>query len=246
MGMAGFFTTAYRTPIAALLMVSELTGSYFLLLPSMWVCALCFLINGRWSIVSTQVPSPVDSAAHLGHFFNDILAGIKVEDVFDGKRPRRTLRPESSIDDCKRLVTESHQTVYPVVEENGRLCGIFNMNDLRGFLYDETLGLVAVADDVATKDIIVIRPRDTLASAMRRFTLKNLEELPVVETTEDGGYRFLGLITRREVIGYYNQTVDELRQQRRDEGYDQAGETSGSQRRLSVRVRSSETQHDDD
>jgi CIC family chloride channel protein len=99
---------------------------------------------------------------------------------------------------------------------------------------------------VATKDIIVIRPRDTLASAMRRFTLKNLEELPVVETTEDGGYRFLGLITRREVIGYYNQTVDELRQQRRDEGYDQAGETSGSQRRPSVRVRSSETQHDDD
>ena len=45
-----------------------------------------------------------------------------------------------------------------------------------------SLGLIAVAQDVATTEIITIRPKDTLASAMRRFTVKNLEELRLVNT----------------------------------------------------------------
>ena len=45
----------------------------------------------------------------------------------------QTLVPSSSIDQCKQLVTESQQTVYPVVDEEGVLRGIFNLNDLRSF-----------------------------------------------------------------------------------------------------------------
>ena len=60
MGMAGFLSASFRTPIAALLMVSELTGNYHLLLPAMWVCALCFMLNGRnKTLLTTQVPTPL-------------------------------------------------------------------------------------------------------------------------------------------------------------------------------------------
>ena len=219
MGMAGFLAAAYKTPIAALLMASELAGSYALLLPAMWVCALAYLLSGRRGLVSHQLRSQVDSPAHRGHFFNDILAGIRVHQVFDSKREVRTLQPSSSIDACKQLVTESHQTVYPVVDANGKLSGIFNLNDLRAFLFDDSLGLVAVAEDVATDDIITIRPKDSLATALRAFTVKNLEELPVV--ADDDPTRFLGLLTRRQAIAYYNQVVDEMRAARREEGWEQ-------------------------
>jgi len=215
--------------VAALLMVSEMTGNYDLLLPAMWVCAICFLLSGKRTIVSSQVSSPVHSPAHRGHFFNDILAGIRVAEVFDPDREVPTLHPESSIDDCKRLVTTSHQTVYPVVDHEGQLVGIFNMNDLRSFLFDDTLGMVAVAEDVATKEIITLRPRDSLATAMRRFTQRNLEELPVV--ADDDEKRFLGLLTRRQVIAYYNTVVDSLRDRRREEGYEvDSAAASGSRR----------------
>lgn len=219
--MAGFFASAYRTPIAGLLMVSELTGTYQLLLPAMWVCSLCFLASGKKSVVATQVPSPLHSPAHSGHFFNDLLSGIRVKAVFDPDREIGILNPNSSLDDCKQLVTISHQTVYPVVDNMGNLCGIFNMNDLRSFLYDDALGMVAVADDIATKDIIILRESDTLSSAMRRFTIKNLEELPVVAEDESGNRKFLGLLGRRQVIAHYNQVVDKLRRRRADDGYDE-------------------------
>jgi CIC family chloride channel protein len=37
-GMAGFFAAAANTPISTVIMVSEMTGNYHLLVPSMWVC----------------------------------------------------------------------------------------------------------------------------------------------------------------------------------------------------------------
>ena len=41
-GMAGFFAGAAHAPISTIIMVSEMTGDYGLLLPTMWVSTLCF------------------------------------------------------------------------------------------------------------------------------------------------------------------------------------------------------------
>ena len=43
--MAGFFAAAAKTPFSTLIMVSELTGNYNLLLPTLWVCTMSFLFS---------------------------------------------------------------------------------------------------------------------------------------------------------------------------------------------------------
>ena len=53
MGMVGF-GASFKTPVAALLMVSELTGNYELLLLAMFVTALRFLFSGR-RLIAGQV-----------------------------------------------------------------------------------------------------------------------------------------------------------------------------------------------
>lgn len=55
-GMAGFFAAAAKTPFSTLVMVSEMTGDYSLLLPALWVCSISFLISDRQSIYSAQLP----------------------------------------------------------------------------------------------------------------------------------------------------------------------------------------------
>ncbi len=58
LGMAAFFSAAAKTPISTILIVSELTGGYEMLLPAMWVAALAYLVSGRkYSIYREQVPS---------------------------------------------------------------------------------------------------------------------------------------------------------------------------------------------
>jgi len=72
-GMAGFFTAVSNTPISTIIFVSEMTNSYHLLLPSLLVCSVSYLAARRWTIYEKQVKSKVDSPAHAGDFFVDIL-----------------------------------------------------------------------------------------------------------------------------------------------------------------------------
>ncbi len=66
--MAGFFAAAAKTPFSTLVIVSEMTGNYNLLLPTLWVCALAFLLSDEQSIYSSQVESRSRSPAHQGDY----------------------------------------------------------------------------------------------------------------------------------------------------------------------------------
>jgi CIC family chloride channel protein len=63
-GMAGFFAAAAKTPLSTLLMVSEITGHFSLLLPALWVCTLSYLFSGEESIYCKQVENREHSPAH--------------------------------------------------------------------------------------------------------------------------------------------------------------------------------------
>ena len=80
-GMAGFFTAVSNTPISTIIFVSEMTDSYQLLLPSLFVCAISFMVSGPWTIYQKQVKNRVASAAHAGEFMVDVLQMIKVQDL---------------------------------------------------------------------------------------------------------------------------------------------------------------------
>jgi CIC family chloride channel protein len=70
-GMAAVFGSAARIPIATLLMVTEMTGGYSLLVPAALAVMLAFLVQRRLaapfrygSLYEAQVPRPADSPAH--------------------------------------------------------------------------------------------------------------------------------------------------------------------------------------
>ena len=63
-GMAGFFAAAAKTPLSTLVMVSEMTGNYNLLLPALWVCTLSFLLSDQQSIYHEQVVDRLASPVH--------------------------------------------------------------------------------------------------------------------------------------------------------------------------------------
>ena len=77
-GMAGFFAAAAKTPFSTLIIVSEMTGGYNLLLPALWVCALAFILSDEQSIYSAQVESRSRSPAHQGSYVREVLAGARV------------------------------------------------------------------------------------------------------------------------------------------------------------------------
>ena len=92
-GMAGFFAAAAKTPFSTLVIVSEMTGNYNLLLPTLWVCTIAFLLSDEQSIYSSQVESRSLSPAHQGNYVREVLAGLKVgEFLLPGNAGRRCTR----------------------------------------------------------------------------------------------------------------------------------------------------------
>ncbi|MCA9205180.1 MAG: chloride channel protein, partial [Planctomycetales bacterium] len=209
-GMAGFFAGAARAPFSTILMVSEMTGDYKLLLPTMWVATICFLLCSRWTLYIKQVPSRLDSPAHRGDFIVDLLEGITVSDVYQKNRKIRLVQENATLDEIVHLLAKTSQRYFPVVDARERMVGIFSAEDVRAYLYDDSIWQIANARDVMTTKIVTVTPEDDLNLALKKFTALNLDELPVVEP--DDPTKLIGILRRKETIAAYNRRVMEHKQ----------------------------------
>jgi CIC family chloride channel protein len=208
-GMAGFFAGVSNAPISTIIFVSEMTNSYHLLLPSLLVCALTFLLSRRWTIYVKQVPSRIDSNAHRGHFFVDVLGTIRVKELMHQVRAVELVPEDMPLADFRKMFSSTQQHYFPVVDRQKRLTGIFSINDIRGVIFDQYIGRLVLMKDVANPDIIVTTPSEDLSEVLKKFTIRNINRVPVVK---DEDHTFLiGMLDRREVIQYYNDRVEEIK-----------------------------------
>ncbi|WDN89193.1 chloride channel protein, CIC family [Desulfosarcina sp. BuS5] len=208
-GMAGFFTSVSNTPISTIIFVSEMTNSYHLLLPSMLVCSVAYLISKKWTIYEKQVKNKIDSPAHTGEFFVDVLQTIKIKDLMH-LVPKVSLIPQDMpFLEFKKYFSNTKQHYFPIMDNDKRLIGIFSSTDIRGVLFSPDIEHLVVMKDIAVSEIIFTTPQDDLNSALRKFTTKNINSLPVVQEDDHG--ILLGMLNRREVIAFYNQRIEKMK-----------------------------------
>ena len=208
-GMAGFFSGIARAPISTIIMVREMTGGYRLLLPTMLVSAICFmLLHGR-TLYIKQVPTRLDSPAHRGDFIVDVLEGLTVADVYKQDRQVVTVPEQTTLDKIVHQLAATSQNYFPVVNQDGRLIGIFTASDVRAYLYDDTLWHLANARDVMVTDVLTVTPKTDLNTALRKMTAINLDELPVVDPDDNG--KLIGMLRRREAVAAYNSRLAEFK-----------------------------------
>ena len=122
--MAGFFAAAAKTPFSTLIMVSEMTGGYRLLLPSLWVCSLSYLLSDKQSIYSSQIATRSLSPAHQGAYVRQVLAQVRVSQFLSaGQNDGRpgsidhVLRPQDQLDTLLKL-TERYCVVLQTLRRS--------------------------------------------------------------------------------------------------------------------------------
>ena len=72
-GMAGVLAATMRSPIASIVMVTEMTGSYGLIVPLMLVCITSYVIGRRFGMNHEQVRTAAESPAHASDAIIHIL-----------------------------------------------------------------------------------------------------------------------------------------------------------------------------
>jgi CIC family chloride channel protein len=205
-GMAGFFGAVAKTPISIIIMVSEMTLGYGMLVPLMTVTALTYVLVPRSvGITSSQVNSRKDSPAHRSDYIIDVLQNLRVSDIMRANDLPPTVRRHTTLDELNMLYTRtSHQTI-PVLDDDDELDGVLLLEDLREHLLLLELGSVVVAADLARHDIELINPADDASTALGRLIASGVEELPVV--SEGRPTRIVGAISRSDIINVYHRQM---------------------------------------
>jgi len=207
-GMCGFFAGAAKTPISTIVMVTEMTGSYQLLLPAMWVCGLTFLLSRRFWLYQKQVSHRAESPAHAGEYQVALLERMTVADVFEPEE----LKPvpvATPLREIVRLLVDSREDYFHVVDDAGKFVGVFSANDVRQFTFDREVYELTIAGDVMTSPPVGVTPKDDLHRALDKFDSVRLDELPVVAA--DDPQRLLGRLRRRAINRAYTKKLQELR-----------------------------------
>jgi len=203
-GMAGFFAGVAKVPVSSLVMVSEMTTGYGLLVPSMLTNGIAFLFTPRSiSMYEQQVNARVDSGAHAGEYFFDVLERIPVSQYLKSGEKLLDFRRDTPLADVLDVVSDTQQPIFPVLNADGSLYGVIDIDDIRVVLgtYSLPSGLV-IAQDLCYEKFQTITPEESLAVALRKVRNTRLEALPVVKS--DDSRIPIGILSRRDIGNAYH------------------------------------------
>jgi CIC family chloride channel protein len=203
-GMAGFFAAAAKTPFSTLVMVSELTGSYSLLLPTLWVCSLSFLFSDEQSIYSSQVDSRAKSPAHRAEFVKGMLSGLCVGQFLKRFEPSESLRLEDRLETVLARLSDIPHAMLPVVDASGGFQGVVGLEEVYLAMRSPHMHSFLVVADMMRSDVVPLRSEDSLDRAIELFVENDMQELPVVD---DGSRHVVGIVSRSVIAGTYLRHV---------------------------------------
>jgi CBS domain-containing protein len=120
----------------------------------------------------------------------DVLRSTLIERAM--RRDVVSIASGSTVDDARRIADAAGHSAYPVVDDEGRCVAIIGRDDLLAAAGDDT----AAVETIASRDVVTIRPHDSLLDALELFVEENVTHLPVV----DAGQQLVGVCTRTDLL----------------------------------------------
>lgn len=192
-GMGTFYGGIAKTPLAALVLVCEIAGSYELLVPLMLAGGIAYLALRKVSLYPAQVPTLRDSPAH--HRDNDPLSRLRCGDVLRRERVVLKFAPDTTVPELTAKIADApDQDVFPVVDGTGVLRGIISAEALRVIASNPELHQLAMAADLMVPAVSIAADRD-LREAARVMIERDVRSLPV--TDADGA--IVGLLDEHDI-----------------------------------------------
>lgn len=209
-GMIAFFGGISKAPISVMIMGSEMTGGFALLLPLMLTTAIAYFVSGpNNTIYRAQYLNRAASPAHRLEYQKPVMEEVSVYDAM--QRDYGKVSPGMSIREALSIL-HSTRTKGVVVEENGVLEGYLSIEDVK---YGMDLYGVLVRD-MMSRDPITISKDENINIALNLLTKSMSGKLIVVENV-DNKVMVLGTLGFSEVAEAYNREIRLIKSRMRAE-----------------------------
>ena len=204
-GMMAFLGAVGHVPLAVMVMIAEITGSYQLLAPAMIAVGLAYVIIGNNTMYHSQVLSPAESPAHRSKYAYPLLNRMQVKEAMRTKV--LTLSPEAKVADAAGMMQINGIKGIPVIDNSGNLTGIVANIDVMKIPHQEWP--TTMVKDVMSTKLAVIRAGDRLDYALNLMRQQNIGRLPVVE--DNNPQKLIGIITTSDIVAAYMDSQNSLK-----------------------------------
>ena len=210
-GLGAFLAGVTHAPLTAILLLFEMTRlDPVLALPAI-ISTLTALIvaHGLESeSIDTYSLAREGKSLAIGRE-RRILTQLPTSTVMT--REVQTVRANATASEVLRIAGDTSQSTLPVLDDDGCLAGLIVTRDLLSMLAGGIeLGPLVNAYDLSRQNPPVLAAESSLDQATQLMEYEALEELPVVEHLGFTHGKFLGLVTRRNVVQAFNRVAVSL------------------------------------
>jgi chloride channel protein, CIC family len=199
-GMGAFYAGVANAPIAGIVMICEMTGSYALLPPLILVSIFTFILSRQISFYKFQVDTRFDSPAHVWDMKLDVIERVTIKDYFPDFRLLAVIRDDYSYTDIREIANYYHSSDFVVVDKLWNYVGLLSLRKID----DQKLkvsGDLVNARELSDQSVPSVFVDQSLGSVMKIIMKFDVDKVAVCEP--DG--RTIGYIRSRDVFEAYSR-----------------------------------------
>jgi CIC family chloride channel protein len=203
-GSAALFAGVARAPITSIVMVFELTRNYALILPVMIAVVVStgvVRLLSRETIYTAKLMRRGIDILGMGRHVTP--GDVSVADVMTVDFP--TVPPKMTLAELANRFVESGHHGFPVLEEDGTVCGIVTLYDLR-LAQASGLPLTMLVADICSQPAVTAEPGEMLGEVLSRVAYRDFGRIPVVDPRQGG--RLVGVLRRASLLEAWRQAME--------------------------------------
>lgn len=201
MGMAGVMAGVMHAPLMGMFLTAELTGGYELFLPLLIVSAISYFtikIFEPYSIYAMRLAQRGELLTH--HKDKAVLTLLKIDNVIENDF--LTVHPEMDLKEMVKVISRSSRNLFPVVDNNGKLIGVVQLDDIRNIMFRPDLYRRMHVEKFMSTPPALLDLHSSMEQVMKTFDDTGAWNLPVV----DKG-RYVGFVSKSKIFNSYRRVL---------------------------------------
>ncbi len=203
-GMAGILSGLFHAPLTAIFLIAEITGGYDLMIPLMIVSSISFAISKRFEKHSLDVKN----LARKGNAFTsnkdtNILSTLDINKII--QTDYETVSCDRNLEKLVKLISQSNQVVFAVVDENLELLGVIYFNDIREIIFSAFKVKYTPIKEIMQTPKEIIYPTDSMETVMNKFENSKVAFLPVIKNG-----KYFGFISKSIALEAYRSKLKSM------------------------------------
>ncbi len=182
-GMGAFYSGIASAPIAGMIMVCEMIGSYELLPPLMIVTIISFTLSNKMSIYPSQLLNRFSTPAHFWDMNQDIMGTIRLFNISEKFRRIVIITTDTPVKLIEKKAEEFHASDFVVIHPDNTYYGFLSMRKIKNFYESRAyVGDLLLAVELADPNIPAVPVTGTLKDAFEAILKHDIDKVAIART----------------------------------------------------------------